>query len=200
MKLSDRITSILQQKGSSVCSVTPSQSVYEAIELMASKGIGALLVIVDNKLVGIMSERDYARKVVLKGRTSKATQVADIMTSPVIFVTPQNTVDECMAIMTKSRIRHLPVMEQEKVIGIISIGDLVKWIIAEQEGGIRNLEFSAEFLPPHRAALLCSRSKRWRTASSAVASPLVGCRSIRRPRCKGVRESAGLPLPRCWRS
>ena len=107
---------------------------------MASKGIGALLVIVGSKLVGIISERDYARKVVLKGRTSKGTQVADIMTSPVIFVTPQNTVDDCMAIMTKSRIRHLPVMEQEKVIGIISIGDLVKWIIAEQEGRIQNLE------------------------------------------------------------
>ena len=140
MKLSDRITSILQQKDSSVCSVTPSQSVYEAIELMASKGIGAVLVIVGSKLVGIMSERDYARKVVLKGRTSKETQVAEIMTSPVIFVTPQHTIDECMAIMTKSRIRHLPVMEQEKVIGIISIGDLVKWIIAEQEGRIQNLE------------------------------------------------------------
>jgi CBS domain-containing protein len=140
MKLSDKITSILQQKDSGIYSVTPSQSVYEAIELMASKGIGALLVIVGSKLVGIMSERDYARKVVLKGRTSKGTQVADIMTSPVIFVTPQNTVDDCMAIMTKSRIRHLPVMEQEKVIGIISIGDLVKWIIAEQEGRIQNLE------------------------------------------------------------
>ena len=140
MKLSDRITLILQQKDSSVCSVTPSQSVYEAIELMANNGIGALLVIVESKLVGIMSERDYARKVVLKGRTCERHEVAEIMTSPVIFVAPQNTVDDCLAIMTKSRIRHLPVMEQEKVIGIISIGDLVKWIIASRRGEYRALK------------------------------------------------------------
>jgi CBS domain-containing protein len=140
IRLSDKITSILQQKDSPIWSVTPSQSVYEAIEMMANKEVGALLVISEGMLVGIFSERDYARKVVLKGRTSKDTHIAEIMTSPVIFVTPQHTIDECMAIMTKRRIRHLPVMEQEKVVGIVSIGDLVKWIIAEQEGRIQHLE------------------------------------------------------------
>jgi len=140
MRLSDKITSILKQKDSAIWSATPSQSVYEAIEMMANKGVGALLVISEGLLVGIISERDYARKVVLKGRTSKDTKIAEIMTSPVIFVTREQTIDECMAIMTKRRIRHLPVMEQEKVVGIVSIGDLVKWIIAEQEGRIQHLE------------------------------------------------------------
>jgi CBS domain-containing protein len=140
MRLSDNIASILLEKDSDIWSVSPNQSVYEAIEIMANKGIGALVVMVGSKLVGILSERDYARKIVLKGRSSKDTQIAEIMTSPVIFVTPQQTVDECMAIMTKSRIRHLPVMEQENVVGIVSIGDLVKWIIAEQEGRIQDLE------------------------------------------------------------
>jgi len=140
IKMSGTVGSILKHKGSEVWFVTPDQTVYEAIERMADKAVGALLVVLDGKLVGIISERDYARNVILKGRSSRTTLVKEIMTSPVIFVTPAQAVDECMDIMTRNRIRHLPIMENEKVLGVVSIGDLVKWAVSEQEETIEHLQ------------------------------------------------------------
>jgi CBS domain-containing protein len=134
------VKQLLESKGRDVWSVSPDTSVLEAIKKMADKQIGALLVLDQGKPVGIVSERDYARKVILQGRSSQETAVKEIMTTRVVCARPDLNVEECMAIMTDKRIRHLPVMEGDEVVGMISIGDLVKAIIAEQQFIINQLE------------------------------------------------------------
>jgi CBS domain-containing protein len=135
-----RVRDILESKGSNAWSIEPTASVYDAMKLMADKGIGALLVMEGAKVVGIISERDYARKVILQGRSSRTTAVQEIMTSRVAYAEPEQNIEECMALMTEMRIRHLPVMEGGQLRGVISIGDLVKSIIAEQKFIIEQLE------------------------------------------------------------
>ena len=131
---------LLSAKGSQIYSIAPEAKVIEALRLMAQKDVGALVVMEGGRLVGIMSERDYARKVILQGKSSNDVPVRDIMTSEVITVEPSKTVEECMALVTQRRIRHLPVCEEGSLIGILSIGDLVKEVIAEQEQTIKQLE------------------------------------------------------------
>jgi len=134
------VNDLLKAKGHDVWSISPNASVYDAIRLMADKKIGALVVIEDSKPVGIVSETDYMRKVILKGRTSQGTSVKAIMTSRVLYVHPEQEIDECMVLMTERRTRHLPVMDEGKLIGLISIGDVVKSIIEEQRFTIEQLE------------------------------------------------------------
>ena len=134
------LSQLLHGKSNVVWSIGPDDSVYDAIHLMAEKGIGALVVLKDESLVGVISERDYARDVVLKDRSSKETLVKEIMSDKVVYADPHQTVDECLAVMTEKRIRHLPVMDGDQMIGLVSMGDLVKVIIAEQKLTIDQLE------------------------------------------------------------
>jgi CBS domain-containing protein len=141
MKTTDTIDLVLKQKGfNKILPISPEQTVREALSLMAEYDVGALMVMSGPKLVGMLSERDYARKVILMGHYSHDTKVREIMTSPVVSVTPRHTVDDCMNLMTNGHFRHLPVLENDKVIGIVSIGDMVKWVITGQEHTIQALE------------------------------------------------------------
>jgi CBS domain-containing protein len=135
-----RIQTLLKKKGYDVWSIAPDASVYDAIHLMAEKAVGALIVMDGPKLVGVISERDYARKIILEGRSSENTKISEIMSSEVITTGPDNRIEECMAIMTERRIRHLPVLDGNEVLGVISLGDLVKYIIAEQQFVIEQME------------------------------------------------------------
>ena len=134
------VQQLLDEKSGEIYSIHPDDSVFDAVKKLATANIGSLIVIEDDKPVGIFTERDYARNVILKGKSSPTTPIRDIMTIRVIFVNPEQTVEECMAIMTDKHIRHLPVLRDEKVIGMISIGDLVKSIIADQKFTIEQLE------------------------------------------------------------
>jgi len=134
------VSELLGTKGRTVWTVDPETMVYDAIQLMSDKDIGALVVTEGDRMVGVLSERDYTRKIVLKGKSSKSTPVREILTDKVVSVTPAATVQECLRLMTGSRIRHLPVLEGETLAGIISIGDLVNWVIQAQNAAIQQLE------------------------------------------------------------
>lgn len=137
--MAETVASMLKTKGNAIWSIEPDATVYEAIELMAEKSVGALLVVSDRELLGIISERDYARKIVLQQRSSSHTLVREIMTSSVVTVTPDHTVEDCMKLTTEHRVRHLPVLSRGELVGVISIGDLVNAIITEQAETIGHL-------------------------------------------------------------
>jgi len=131
---------LLDRKGTELISIVRDASVFDAIKLMADRGVGSLLVMDERKLIGIVTERDYARKVIIKGRSSESTEVGEIMSTDLVTATSQQTVDECMNVMTDRRIRHLPVVDEDEVVGLISIGDLVQAIISDQQEAISQLE------------------------------------------------------------
>lgn len=134
------VQQLLESKAGGVVTIAPDASVFEALELMAEKDIGAVVVVHDDRVVGILSERDYARKVILHNKASRDISVDEIMTDRVLYVGPTHTIDECMALMTDKRIRHLPVLDGDRLMGVLSIGDLVKATISEQDFMIRQLE------------------------------------------------------------
>ena len=134
------MSNLLDVKGRNVWTVSPQSSAYDALEFLAEKDVGALVVVDQGKVVGMFSERDYARKIILKGKSSKETIVADIMNKPVTYVLPWTSLNECMNLMTNKHVRHLPVMEGDKLLGIVTIGDIVKAIIIEQEAVIKELK------------------------------------------------------------
>jgi CBS domain-containing protein len=133
------VAQVLDRKGRDVYTISPQETVFEAIAQMAAKGVGALLVVDEGRCCGLISERDYARRVILKGRNSRETRVEEIMSSPLISVSPDETVESCLRLMTERRIRHLPVVVDGRAAGIVSIGDLVRWIVAQQEETISQL-------------------------------------------------------------
>ena len=134
------ISEILKNKPPAIWSISPEATVFEAIQMMADKNVGALLAMAEGRLHGVITERDYTRKVAIKGKSSRETKVHEIISTPVISASPAHTVEECMRLMTTHRVRHLPVLEQEMVVGIVSIGDLVNWIISAQSMTITQLE------------------------------------------------------------
>ena len=141
MKVLDSVGMVLKDKGGQIWSIEPTATVYEALQVMADKGVGALLVMQSNRLIGVISERDYARKIILRGLSSKTTPVSEIMSAPARTVNPDTTVDDAMHIMTDHRIRHIPVVQRDgRVAGVVSVGDLVKWIITSHEQTIEQLE------------------------------------------------------------
>jgi CBS domain-containing protein len=140
MEVAGMVSGILAQKGSTVWSIAPTAMVFDAIAMMADKNVGALPVVENNKLIGIISERDYSRKVILKGKSSRETRVEEIMTRQLVTAKPGDTVVDCMRVMTEKRVRHLPVVEGAQMIGVLSIGDVVKWVISAQAATIENLE------------------------------------------------------------
>jgi CBS domain-containing protein len=141
MSPQDNIQCVLDYKGGQIWSIGPDATVYEAIERMAEREIGCMPVLDEaGGLLGLISERDYARKIILQGRSSRDTAVREIMSSPVIYVSPQDTVEHCMHVMTDARVRHLPVVDRSRLVGIVSIGDLVNWIISSHEEAIEHLK------------------------------------------------------------